>query len=118
VTGGNGTALITFKGAVLGKDRGAPLPFRHRGLGEYATFVFALGIVFASGSDRRAFNKRTMRKALLGLILLSLMFGAVSCGGGGGGSNGTGSTPLNGTVTITGTSGSTTHTTTINVTVQ
>jgi subtilase family serine protease len=118
VTGGNGTALITFKGAVLGKDRGAPLPFRHRGLGEYATLVFALGMVFASAPDRRLLSKRTMRNALLGLILLSLTLGAVSCGGGGGGSSGTGSTPLNGNVTITGTSGSTTHTTTINVTVQ
>jgi subtilase family serine protease len=119
VTGGSGTALITLRGAVLGKDRGAPLPFRHRGLGEYATLVFALGMVFAGTPDRRRPSRRAIRNALLGLILVSLTLGTVSCGGGGGGgSSGTGPTPLNGNVTITGTSGSTTHTTTINVTVQ
>jgi subtilase family serine protease len=119
VTGGNGTALITLKGAVLSRDRGAPLPFRHRGLGEYATVVFALGMVFAAAPDRRLLNKRTLRNVLLGLLVLGVMFSVVSCGGGGGGgSSGSGPTPLNGNVTITGTSGSITHTTTINVSVQ
>jgi len=120
VTGGNGAALVTLQGAVLSRDRRAPLPFRHRGLGEYATFVFVLGMVFAGVPERRLLSKRAVRNALLGLLLLWLMFGAVSCGGGGGGggSTGSGPTPLNGNVTITGTSGSITHTTTINVTVQ
>ena len=120
VTGGNGTALITLTGAVLSRDCAAPLPFRHRGFGEYATFVFALGMVFAGAPDRRLLSKRTLRNMLLGLLLLGLVLGAVSCGGGGGGggSTGTGPTPLNGTVTITGASGSITHTATINVTVQ
>ena len=119
VAGGSGTAIVTITGAKLSRDRGAPLPFRHRGLGEYATFVFALGMVFAAAPDRRLLSKRALRNALLGLSVLGLALGAVSCGGsGGGGSSGTGPTPLNGNVTITGTSGSTTHTATINVTVQ
>ena len=119
VTGGSGTALITLQGAVLSRDRRAPLPFRHRGRGEYATFVFALGIVFASAPDRRLLNRRAFRNTVLGLLILGLMFAAVSCGGGGGsGSNGSGPTPLTGNVTITGASGSITHTATINVTVQ
>ncbi|HEX8800741.1 MAG TPA: hypothetical protein VF772_19120, partial [Terriglobales bacterium] len=119
VTGGSGTALITLEGAVLSRDRRAPLPYRHRGRGEYATFVFALGMVFAGAPDRRLFNKRAFRNTVLGWLILGLVFGAVSCGGGGGsGSNGSGPTPLNGNVTITGTSGSITHTATINVTVE
>jgi len=119
VTGGSGTALITLQGAVLSRDRGAPLPFRHRGRGEYATFVFALGMVFAGAPDRRLLNRRAFRNAALGWLIVGLMFGAVACGGGGGsGPSGSGPTPLNGNVTITGTSGSITHTATINVTVQ
>jgi subtilase family serine protease len=119
VTGGSGTALVTLKGAVLSKDRGAPLPFQHRGLGTYATFVFALGMVFAGNPLRSRRARRALRNGLLGLFLLAIAFGAVSCGGGGsGGSTGTTPTPLNGNVTITATSGSITHTTTINVTVQ
>ena len=120
VTGGNGTALVTVNGAVLTMDRGAPFPFRHRGLGAYAPFVFALGMVFTvkpKRSLRR--NLRAWRNSLFGLLLLCIMFGALSCGGGsGGGSTGTGPTPLNGNVTITGTGGGTTHTATINVTVR
>ena len=119
VAGGSGTALITLQGAVLSRDRGAPPPFRHRGRGEYAMFVFALGMVFAGAPDRRLLNRRAFGNTVLGLLLLGLMFGAVSCGGGGGsGSNGSRPTPLNGNLTITGTSGSITHTATINVTVQ
>jgi hypothetical protein len=111
--------LITLQGAVLSRDRGAPLPFRHRGLGEYSTFVFALGMVFAGAPDRRLLNRRAFRNTVLGLLILGLMFVAVSCGGGGGsGSSGSGPTPLNGNVTLTGTSGSITHTATINVTVR
>ncbi len=119
VPGGTGTALVTINGAVLSSGRGAPLPFRHRGLSAYATFVFALGMVFAAKPYPGRFSKRALRNVVLGLLLLCFTFGAVSCGGGGGGgSTGTNPTPLNGNLTITATSGSLTHTTTINVTVQ
>jgi subtilase family serine protease len=124
ITGANGAALVTIRGAVLSMDRRPPLPFRHRGLGEYATFVFAFGIVFTvSGAPFYGSRKRSIGRGLiktrLGLLLLFMMFGLASCGGGGGGSSsGTTPTPLNGNVTITGTSGSLTHTATINVTVH
>ncbi len=124
VAGGSGTAVVTITGAVLTKDRGAPLPFQHRGLGAYATFVFALGMVFTAKPKRGCPTQasfawvRLVRKGLLALLLLSIMFGALSCGGGGsGGSNGSGPTPLNGNVTITGVGGGITQTITINVTV-
>jgi hypothetical protein len=88
-------------------------------LGTYATFVFALGMVFAGNPLRSRRARRALRNGLFGLFLLGVTFGAVSCGGGGsGGSSGTNPTPLNGNVTITATGGSITHTTTINVTVQ
>lgn len=120
VTGGSGTALITINGAVLTQDHGVgPLPFRDRGLGVYATFVFALGMVFTANPKRRRYSNRARRNGLFGFFLLCLMFGALSCGGGSGGSpSGSGPTPLNGNVTITGTSGGLTHTATINVTVH
>ena len=124
VAGASGTAVVTLTGAVLSRERGAPLPFQHRGLGAYATFVFALGIVFTS-KPKRGYPTQasfawvglvSLRKVLLGLLLLCVMFGALSCGGGGSG-GGSGPTPLTGNVTITGTGGGTTHTVTINVTV-
>ena len=125
VTGGSGTAVVTLTGAVLTWDRGAPLPFQHRGLGILASLVFALGIVFTAKPNRgcpiQASFARVgiVRKGLFALLLLCIMFGALSCGGGSnGGGNGSGPTPLNGNVTITGVGGGITQTTTINVTVQ
>jgi hypothetical protein len=119
VTGGNGTALVTLNGAIVGVNHGAPLPFQHRGVGQYAMFVFALGTVFAGHPVRRRRAKRALRNVFLGLLLLGLAFGAISCGGGSGSSSsGSNPAPLNGNVTITATSGSITHTVSINVTVQ
>jgi Pro-kumamolisin, activation domain len=126
VVGGNGSALITLKGAVLSRDVGGPLPFQHRGLGIYASYVFSLGFVMlgapAASSGRRRNRRAWMsiaKKVAFGLLLASTMFGAVSCGGGGGGGGGnnTGPTPLTGNVTITGVGGGITQTATINVTV-
>ena len=123
VTGGNGTALVTIKGAVLSRDRGAPLPFQHRGFGSYATLAFAIGVVLTTpGAALRCRTiaiRRRLSRIVLSLIALCLIVGLISCGGGnnGGGST-TGPTPLNGNLTITATGGGVTHTTTINVTVQ
>jgi hypothetical protein len=117
--GGNGTALVTINAAVLTQDRGAPLPFLRRNLGTYATFVFALGMVFTAKPRGGRVSKRVLRNTVLALFLLIVMFGALSCGGGGSsGSNGSGPTPITGNITITGTGGGITHTATINVTVH
>ena len=125
VVGGNGTALITLKGAVLSRDLGGPLPFQHRGLGLYASYVFSLGFVMlgAPATNGRRRNRREWigiaKRVLFALLVISVLFGAVSCGGGssGGGGNGTGPTPITGNVTITGVGGGITQTATINVTV-
>jgi len=98
-------------------DRGAPLPFSHRGFGSYASFVFAFGMVFTM-KPRRRLRGKGWRKGLLVLLLLCVMLGMVSCGSSGNSGGGSTVTPLNGTVTITGTSGTTSHTVSINVTVQ
>ena len=128
IVGGSGTALITITGAVLSRDMSAPLPFQHRGLGIYASYMFSLGFVFlgspVSGSRRKRCGiawTGILKKALFGLLVLGVMFGALSCGGGGnsgGGGNGSNPTPISGNVTITGTGGGITQTATINVTVH
>jgi len=118
VTGGSGTSTLTFHAATLAMDRGAPLPFLHRGIGTYATFVFALGMVFTM-KPRRSPRSKSWRNRLFGLLLLGVMLGAVSCGGGGGSSIPQGPTPLSGTVTVTGgTSAGVTHSIAIPVTIN
>ena len=70
-----------------------------------------------------AFNQRRRRVSLLaGAVLLAAL--AMSCGGGGGGGGGGGTTTIPGTpkgtytLTVTGTSGSLQHQTTMKLTVQ
>jgi len=122
VTGGSGTALVTINGAVLTRDRGAPLPFQHRGLGDYASLGFAVGMVLTTPGAKRRRTLRSSRRShgmVWSLLALCLIVGTVSCGGGNnGGGNSNGSTPLTGNLTITATGGGITHTTTINVTVR
>ena len=104
---------------------GAPLPFQRRGLGIYASYVFSLGFVFLGGPGASLRRKRAgivwvgiVKKALFGLLVLGIVFGALSCGGGSSsGGNGTGPTPITGNVTITGVGGGITQTATVNVTV-
>ena len=118
VTGGSGTSTLTVHAATLAMDRGAPLPFLHRGIGTYATFVFALGMVFTL-KPRRSPRAGSWRSRLLGLLLVGVMLGLVSCGGGGGGSTPHVPTPLSGTVTVTGgTSAGVTHSIAIPVTIN
>jgi subtilase family serine protease len=120
VTGGNGTSTLTVHAATLAMDRGAPLPFLHRGIGTYATFVFALGMVFTL-KPRRSPRAGNWRSRLLSLLLLGVMLGLVSCGGssGGGGTPPHVPTPLSGTVTVTGgTNAGVTHSIAIPVTIN
>jgi len=118
VTGGSGTSTLTVNAATLtGRLRGAPQPFSHRGLSGYATFVFALGMVFTMKPRRRRRVRGAWWSNLLGLLLLAILLGTVACGGGGSG-GGSGPTPLSGTVTVTGTSGSLSHSVSIPVTIN
>lgn len=123
VGGGSGTSTLTISAATLsGMVRGAPRPSSHRGGGAYATFVFVLGIILTLRPRRipgSARSLRALRNTLVGLLLLCVMLGAVSCGGGGSSS---GPIPLSGVVTVTGTgtstSGSLANSVSIPVTIQ
>ncbi len=123
VGGGSGTSTLTINAATLtGMLRGAPRPNSHRSGGAYATFVFALGIVFTVKPGRMMRSRRQrrlLRNIVLGVLLLCVMFGAVACGGGGGGS---GSNSASGVVTVygsgTSTGGSLSNSVQIAVTIQ
>jgi|HubBroStandDraft_4_1064222.scaffolds.fasta_scaffold02415_6 subtilase family serine protease len=119
VAGGSGTSTLTINGAVLtGALRGAPRPFSHRDLGGYATFVFALGMVFTMKPRRMARARGSWWSNLLGPLLLAILLGTVACGGGGNSGGGSGPTPLSGTVTVTGVSGNLTTSVSIPVTIN
>ena len=119
VPGGNGTSTLTINGAVLtGTLRGAPLrPSRHS-FGGYATFAFALGMVFTMKPKRLLQTKGSWWSNLLGLVLLAILLGTIACGGGGSSGGGSGPTPLSGSVTVTGVSGNLTTSVSIPVTIN
>ncbi len=119
VAGGSGTSTLTINGATLtGMLRSVPRPHSHPGLGAYATFAFALGMVLTMKPKRTPRAKGAWWSNLLGLLLLAILLGTVSCGGGSSNGGGSGPTPLNGTVTVTGTSGTLTHSVSIPVTIN
>ena len=107
---GSGTAAMTIKTNVAaGLNRhDTPLNPLFAGGGAVFAGVFALGM----GARRR-------RLAIaLSIITIALLLSSVGCGGSSGGGGSKSTTPAgNYTVTVTGTSGSTTHTTNISVTV-
>ena len=79
-----------------------------------AAFVFA-GVFLSTGSGRRRWG------VMLPFLAFVLLLGGIDCGGGGSGSSGPGDpgTPRGSyTVTVTAASGSNSHTTTFNLTVQ
>lgn len=87
----------------------------------YALWVLLPGIVFSWSAVRRVSKK--LKPQALGSIatLLLLMLSLLSCGGvsnGSVGGNGTGSTPITCVIIVTGTSGSLSHSTTVNLIVD
>jgi subtilase family serine protease len=118
VSGGSGTSTLTINAATLAMLRGAPGPFSPRGMGAYGTLVFSLGMVFTMKPRRRSSRGKAWRSSLLSLLLLGMLLTLVSCGGGSNNGGGPTPTPLNGTVTVTGNSGSLTHSVAIPVTIN
>ncbi len=119
VPGGNGTSTLTINGAVVtGMLRGAPRPPSRHSFGGYATFAFALGMVFTMKPRRLLQTKGSWWSNLLGLVLLAILLGTVACGGGGSSGGGSGPTPLSGSVTVTGVSGNLTTSVSIPVTIN
>jgi trimeric autotransporter adhesin len=94
--------------------------FRHQST-LYALWLLLPGIVFSWSAVRQVSGK--LKPRIFGSIatLLLLMLSLLSCGGvsnGSGGGNGTGSTPITYGIIVTGTSGSISHSTTVNLIVD
>ena len=117
-----GTATLT----VTATSTSAKLrtrPFLHPGWQLASGLVFAAGLLFsgASRTDRRRRNGSRLG-SLLGLFLISVLLGTVSCGGGG--SNSTvnqqqpSPQPQSGAVTVQASSGSLNHAVQVSVTVN
>ena len=109
----NGAATVTIKASsTLGTSASSRTKFGwETGLGA------AFGFVFMAGRRSRK------RLALLTMmVILGLMAFAAGCGGGGGGSSttppSTSTSPLNGTVTVTATNGTVSHSSVIKLTVN
>ena len=125
ITAGNGTSTLTISTT-------APVASLHTPEG-HAAWLYAMSLPFgevllfgAGFSERKKLHKKMMRflfaaALFCGLLMLAACGNSPSGGGGSGGGNNGGSpgTPAGQyTVTVTGTAGTTVHTTTVNVTVQ
>jgi hypothetical protein len=119
---GIGTLSVTTTGrtsAALGStDR---VPFRTQ-IWSSSMIGLLLGTIMVSWAPTR--RRRLRRFALSLLLLMMIAIALTACGGGGGTSGGGGPPPPSGTlpgtylVTVTGTSGTVTHTTTLTLVVQ
>lgn len=126
ITGGNGTSTLTISTTAAVASLHTP--------GSHAAWLYAMSLPFgevllvgAGFSERKKLRKKMMRFLFAGALFCGLLMLAAcgnsnsTSGGGTGGNNGGGTpgTPAGQyTVTVTGTAGSTVHTTTVNVTVQ
>jgi subtilase family serine protease len=110
-----GTATLTVTATSLTANLHAD-PLLDFGWPIASSLVFAVGLFFTRPSRRD--ERRRNRFSLLGLFILCILLGTVSCGGGG--SNSSQQQPVpqpqTGTVTIQATSGSLNHTVVISVT--
>jgi subtilase family serine protease len=113
----DGTATVTITASASAALHPPAAPFM-----PWWTSAFGVAAFFGMGQKR---SKKQM--LLLALLIAAIVIGMASCGGGGnntntsgstGGSGNTGGTGTTGTVTLTATSGSLTHSTTLNVTVN
>jgi hypothetical protein len=118
-SGGQATSTLTVKTTTA--TAALIRPTFHRSFGPIYAMVFPVfgaalvGIGFTSG--------RTKRKKLLGVTIWSVLFAGLifqmACGGNSGGGTNTPGTPAgNYTVTVSGSSGSTQHTSAVTLTVQ
>lgn len=113
---GGGTATLTITTTAPVGCAQTMIPSHPVRWGFPASFVFACILLFAT------LTRSSWRRCSATLLLLVAMsIGAASCGGGGSGAcnvQASGTTPGNYTITVTGTSGSTTATGSVTLTVQ
>jgi subtilase family serine protease len=116
-----GTATLSVTATPLSaKSRGNP--FLHLGWQLASGFVFAAGLFLSQASRRDPRRRKSSRYGtLLGLFMICVLLGTVSCGGGSGSTSApqqSSPQPQSGTVTLQATSGSLNHTVLISVTVN
>src|SRR5271157_2554833 len=114
-----GTATLTVTAGTLSAKLRANRAL-HLGWQMASGIVFAAGMVFTRTSLRDP-RRRKCRYSALGLFILCVLLGTVSCGGGSGSTSGQQQSipqPQTGTVTVQASSGSLNHTVSISVTVN
>jgi len=116
-----GTATLTVTASPLSAKLRVN-PFLRLGWQLASGFVFAAGLLFTRTSRRDKRHRKFGRQGtLLGLFLICMLLGTVSCGGGSGSTSApqqSSPQPQNGTVIVQATSGSLNHTVLISVTVN
>jgi len=116
-----GTATLTVTASPLSAKLHAN-PFSRPGWQMASGLVFAVGLLFTRASCRDPRRRKLNRRStLLGLVILCVLLGTVSCGGGSGSTSApqpSSPPPQSGTVTVQATSGSLNHTVLISVTVD
>ena len=115
---GAGSSTLTIHGATLAAGINRRPRFSPRSWGmESSSLMFAAVLLLPASLRRGGSRLRHYGiNSLLTLLLLTLVVSISSCGGGGGGGQTT--TPLSGTVTVTATSGSLSHTAQVAVTIN
>lgn len=115
VSGTGATATMTISTTAAHVLPGASASLRRRGLGWLPVGGGLLAGIFALGVPSR----RRRRIAGVGLVVLVFFAAGLGCGGGGGSSTHNAGTPAGSySITVTGTSGSISHTATVALTVQ
>lgn len=116
---GSGTATLTVNGATLSGALRKHTPFSPGTWGIESSFLFAAVLMFPGRRKLTPKPGRRGRSITLSLLVIGLLLSLASCGGGGSSGQGqTTVTPLSGTITVTGTSGSLLHNVQISVTVN
>ena len=114
VTPGNSSAAVVLKITTTANSASLSAPGPNHAVFAYALWL-ALPMLALSGTGgRKKYAKLTLPGSLLGLFLLALLLascgGGGSNGGGGGGQQQHGTQPGTYTITVTGTSGTLSHT--------
>ena len=114
----SGTATVTVTAPTTRASLHAPRSLFFPWTG--GSLALAVGLVFVGKRERSSREKRVRRILLLTLVLVFGLAMMMGCGGGGSSSSSPppSNFPQSGTVTVTGTSGATTHTAIILVTVN
>jgi subtilase family serine protease len=117
---GSGTATVTITAPTTRAGVRAPRLLPRLFPWTEGSFAIAMGLIVA-GNRARSSRKKKLRKAILAVLLMVALAMMIACGGGSSSSSSSSSslsTVQTGTVTVTATSGTLTHTAIIAVTVN